>query len=193
MGLGYQGKQQADLIKYSLYTKLLLTHPYPLELILELPPIPAPLCFPTYFASYLFSHFGLTTILLVVPFSRPFPSYFLDFLFPRDYLVCPLGLTIMVSEIIANAICTQPPHQYLGQQPETSTTHSYLSSFLGQQRERKCFVMTEFSLILFVSVTGTLLNEKVVSDILPLFPVMTIVPGSHPTFTISPRTTLYLQ
>lgn len=127
VGLGYQGKQQADLIKYSIYTKLLLTHPYPLELILELPPIPAPLCFPTYFASYLFSHFGLITVSLVVPFSRPFPSSFLDFLFPRGCPVCPLGLTmnLLVSEIIANAICTESPLQYLGQQPFTPMTHSH--------------------------------------------------------------------
>lgn len=196
LGLGYQGKQQADLIKYSIYTKLLLTHPYPLELILELPPIPAPICFPMYFASYFFAHFGLMSILvsLVVPSSRPFPSSFLDFLFPSGCLVCPLGLTInlLVSEIISNAICTESPNQYLGQQLFTSMTHSHPSSSMGQQRERECFVMTEFSLILFVSITGSLLNKKVVSDILPLFPIMTIVSVSHPTFTVSPRTTLYL-
>lgn len=42
LGVGYQRKNQAALTKYLIIFKLLLAHLYPLEVILELPLIPAP-------------------------------------------------------------------------------------------------------------------------------------------------------
>lgn len=45
--------------------------------------------------------------------------------------------------------------------------HSHPSSSVEQQSERSCFVMTGFSLILFVSISDTVPNKEVVSDILP--------------------------
>lgn len=130
----------------------------------------------------------------------PILNLFLDFLFPRGCPVCLcltsgsssvqlLKINLLVPEITANAIFPKPPEQCLVQQPFAPMTHPHPRSSIGQQRERECFVMIQFSLVLFVFIPGTLLNKEVASDILSLFPVMTTVPCSHPTFTISPTTT----
>lgn len=133
----------------------------------------------------------------------PILNLFLDFLFPRGCPVCLcltsgsssvqlLKINLLVPEITANAIFPKPSEQCLVQQPFTPMTHPHPHSSIGQQRERECFVMIQFSLVLFVFIPGTLLNKEVASDILSLFPVMTTVPCSHPTFTISPTTTQHL-
>lgn len=116
LGVGYQRKNQAALTKYLIIIKLLLAHPYPLEVIPDLPLIPAPAPPPHILLPICLPILGSWLHHRLYHSPAHFLAPFFDFQIPEGYPVCPPGLTsdsgsvqiltinILIPEITADVI-----------------------------------------------------------------------------------------
>lgn len=121
LGVGYQRKHPAALTKLFII-KLLLAYLYPLEVILELPLIPAPAPPPYILLPICLPILGSWLHHQLYHSATHFLAFFFNFLIPGGYPVCFYGFTsdpgsvqqftmnLLIPEITADAIFPQPPH-----------------------------------------------------------------------------------
>ena len=187
------GKHQAALIKYLIYHQAIVgmiyfgSHP-------RIASNPSAYCSPTYFAFYLSSHF--------VSWQYYWLSHSLAcFLFWTFYSQEIVQRVLLVSQMVKvessdsqriylslKSLSMPSFHRFL---TIVTWARLFIPITVGQERKRMlCYDWVYFGS--FVSIPGTLLDEEVVSDVLPLFLARTTVSGSQPFWAISTMKTYYL-